>query len=226
MFSWHQKLILILSLGLALGLGVTKLSTLQQGNSKANSLAGILAVSDSTAKTPSRTFKEPEVQPPFVNLPPLLNTGSALQTKLGGLTLGAALKPEDIALLILNGRVGIGTDKPKYSLDAADKINGLELCIGGDCRNSWPTFQKGVLEVRQCPIVDSGTACGGNTCVGQLTNENSCLAVGGVQEWECPLDCNLLPSLRNQCIQNNRCTKKLLCRQESRDCPIVGKFTK
>ena len=180
-------------------------------------------------KDPNRPFKEPDVQPPFVNLPQLLNVSGAFQIKQGGLSLGSSLKSEDAALLVLNGRVGIGTDKPKYSLDVSDTLNGKELCINGDCKSSWPLLQDASLEVRQCPLIDSGTACGGNTCIGQLTTENSCSAVSGGFQWQCPApgvtaDCSS-PSLRLQCINGNLCVKKTTCNKQVRDCPIVGKLS-
>lgn len=175
-------------------------------------------------QSPSRQFKEPETRPPFTAITPFLNVGPTSQTKEGALTLGAGLKPEDPALVILRGRVGIGIDKPKYLVDVAERLNSTELCIGGDCRKAWPVFTKSTLEVRQCPLVESGTACGGNTCVGQLTTEKTCQAVGGTNDWECPNECNLLPTSKNKCVQDGRCTKKTSCRQENRDCPVVGKY--
>ena len=37
------------------------------------------------------------------------------------------------------GKVGIGTETPAYKLDVAGDANAQRLCIGGDCRNAWPS---------------------------------------------------------------------------------------
>ena len=41
--------------------------------------------------------------------------------------------------VVVNGRIGVGTDNPTQSLDVAGYIKGRSgLCIGDDCRTSWP----------------------------------------------------------------------------------------
>jgi len=40
---------------------------------------------------------------------------------------------------IVNGNVGIGTTSPSQKLDVNGYVKGTGICIGGDCRTSWPT---------------------------------------------------------------------------------------
>ncbi|MEM7824335.1 MAG: hypothetical protein QW227_03115, partial [Candidatus Aenigmatarchaeota archaeon] len=39
----------------------------------------------------------------------------------------------------INGNVGIGTLVPAYKLDVDGAVRGSQLCIGTDCRSSWPS---------------------------------------------------------------------------------------
>ncbi|MBI4698070.1 MAG: hypothetical protein HY758_03965 [Nitrospirae bacterium] len=45
--------------------------------------------------------------------------------------------------ILNNGNVGIGTITPGQRLDVAGNIKGNALCIGTDCRSSWPVSQNG-----------------------------------------------------------------------------------
>lgn len=42
-----------------------------------------------------------------------------------------------------SGNVGIGTIVPSEKLDVTGKVKGTELCIGADCRSSWPSGGSG-----------------------------------------------------------------------------------
>jgi len=43
-------------------------------------------------------------------------------------------------LLVSNGNVGIGTTEPTQKLDVTGYVKGRTgLCIGNDCRTSWPS---------------------------------------------------------------------------------------
>jgi hypothetical protein len=74
-----------------------------------------------------RAWTEPTQAPPGGNLGAPINTGSQDQTKAGGLT-AASLKAG-----VIEGTTVKGT---------------TQLCIGGDCRSSWPA--------------GGGTSCGWN----------------------------------------------------------------
>jgi len=41
-------------------------------------------------------------------------------------------------LTLLNGNLGVGTTSPAQKLDVFGQVNAAGLCIGGDCRTSWP----------------------------------------------------------------------------------------
>ncbi|WP_412471860.1 tail fiber domain-containing protein [Halobacteriovorax sp. RT-1-4] len=57
-----------------------------------------------------------------------------------------------------NGRVGIGTINPSEMLEVVGRVKGTELCIGGDCRTSWPTGSGGTVT-----SVAAGTGLTGGT---------------------------------------------------------------
>lgn len=58
-----------------------------------------------------------------------------VETALGS---GAWSEGAGGALFYLDGNVGIGTSTPGTPLDVAGDLRGQRLCIGGDCRTSWP----------------------------------------------------------------------------------------
>ncbi len=45
----------------------------------------------------------------------------------------------DLVAITDAGRVGIGTTTPGEKLDVTGRIKGTELCIGTDCRSTWPS---------------------------------------------------------------------------------------
>ncbi|TSC70708.1 MAG: Endosialidase chaperone, partial [Parcubacteria group bacterium Gr01-1014_49] len=42
-------------------------------------------------------------------------------------------------LIVQSGNVGIGISSPSQQLDVAGYVKGSGLCIGSDCKTSWPT---------------------------------------------------------------------------------------
>ncbi|HBT81860.1 hypothetical protein A3B26_02940 [Candidatus Giovannonibacteria bacterium RIFCSPLOWO2_01_FULL_48_47] len=84
-------------------------------------------------------FSEPTQTPPGGNVPAPINVGSAQQTKSGGLTVGSLASLGSAFLATNSGNVGVGTVSPSQKLDVAGYVRGATgLCIGGDCRTSWP----------------------------------------------------------------------------------------
>lgn len=84
-------------------------------------------------------FTEPSSSPPSSNTPAPLHVGSQGQSKAGGLILNTGGAAN--GLIVDQGNVGIGTQSPTQKLDVAGYIRAATgLCIGGDCRTSWPSY--------------------------------------------------------------------------------------
>jgi len=62
-------------------------------------------------------FQPPAAAPPGANVAVPLNVGDIGQIKEGGLTLGNSLLPTDSGLIVIGGRVGIGTQTPDSILN-------------------------------------------------------------------------------------------------------------
>jgi len=109
-------------------------------------------------------FSEPTQTPPGGNVPAPINVGSAQQTKSGGLTVGSLASLGSAFLATNSGNVGIGTINPSQKLDVIGYVRGATgLCIGGDCRTSWPPDGFSQVEYKTCEGSSS-------------TNEVSCTA--------------------------------------------------
>ena len=86
-------------------------------------------------------FTEPTSAPPGGNVESPINVGINQQTKSGNLWVNAlGISGSGNVLLVSdpNGKVGIGTLNPTQALDVAGNVKGTGLCIGSDCRTSWP----------------------------------------------------------------------------------------
>ncbi|MFG1486366.1 tail fiber domain-containing protein [Halobacteriovorax sp. RZ-1] len=65
---------------------------------------------------------------------------------------------DEVMRISSNGNVGIGTTNPSEMLEVVGRVKGTELCIGGDCRTSWPTGSGGTVT-----SVAAGTGLTGGT---------------------------------------------------------------
>jgi len=97
---------------------------------------------------------------PTSNVPAPLHVGIEGQSKAGGLILNTG--GANIGLIIDKGLVGLGLRDPKQKLDVAGLVRATGLCIGSDCRTSWPLggqanaylktckFRAGLLNPNEC----------------------------------------------------------------------------
>lgn len=123
-----------------------------------------------------------------------LKVANTLLSTVGLLTLKS---PADISFFsaeneqmrITSNGVGIGTPNPTQKLDVNGAVKGTSLCIGTDCRTSWPSGGTSGITTESDPTVQSfakqstptlpsGTSVAGNLNVnGQLSTTT--LTVGG-----------------------------------------------
>jgi len=83
-------------------------------------------------------WTSPSATPPDNNVDAPINVGPDSQYKSGALGIGGVFRGYSNA--IFDGNVGIGTANPTQKLDVVGYIKGQSgLCIGSDCRNSWPS---------------------------------------------------------------------------------------
>ncbi|MDE1919781.1 MAG: hypothetical protein KGH56_03800 [Patescibacteria group bacterium] len=83
-------------------------------------------------------FTAPSTAPPNADAYAPLSTSPTAQSKQGGLLLNTGGATN--GLIVQSGNVGIGTASPSQQLDVAGYVRSATgLCIGSDCRTSWPT---------------------------------------------------------------------------------------
>ena len=152
MLTRKFSLILIFSIILTLGLSI--------------SLGSLLA-----AWTP------PSSAPPDGNIPIPINEGSSLQAKRGALILNTDDNPN--GLVVQFGNVGIGmTPGAGYKLDVSGNINASSICIGGDCKSSWPVSSGGtVTSITAGSGLSGGTITTSGTISLNMANANTWTAL-------------------------------------------------
>ncbi|MFA5925969.1 MAG: hypothetical protein WC831_03455 [Parcubacteria group bacterium] len=104
-----------------------------------------------------KAWTEPSATPPNGNLGAPINTGAQNQTKSGGITAS--------------------------TLSATTVTGTTQLCIGTDCRTSWPsgssttttatTTTPPAPTIYQCPDDFCARSCGGS-CLGQVSSSSTC----------------------------------------------------
>ncbi|MBI4121072.1 MAG: hypothetical protein HY457_02365 [Parcubacteria group bacterium] len=83
-------------------------------------------------------WSEPTATPPNNNTPPPINEGTLNQVKQAGLSVNALTVFGDS---YITGKVGVGVipSGSTQKIEAAGYVKGTGLCIGSDCRTSWPS---------------------------------------------------------------------------------------
>lgn len=95
----------------------------------------------------TQAWTGPSQPPPDDNASAPINVGGTGQIKNGGLTVGATLDASSIALVVLNGRMGIRTANP--SANAALDVNGPIYQRGGQIHADYvfePGYQLDSIE--------------------------------------------------------------------------------
>ncbi|MBI4118060.1 MAG: hypothetical protein HY455_00780 [Parcubacteria group bacterium] len=83
-------------------------------------------------------WSEPTATPPNNNTAPPINEGAVDQVKDAGLSVDALTVFGDS---YITGKVGVGVvpSGSTQKIEAAGYVKGTGLCIGSDCRTSWPS---------------------------------------------------------------------------------------
>ncbi|MBI4017509.1 MAG: hypothetical protein HY366_01030 [Candidatus Aenigmarchaeota archaeon] len=80
---------------------------------------------------------------------------------------------DSASLLYVDTNVGIGTVSPSQKLDVAGNVKGSGLCIGTDCRTSWPSTSTSGIVTGGGQTNSQYATCspwGGATCSGSTLN--------------------------------------------------------
>ena len=87
-------------------------------------------------------------------------TGAGILGSNGGLSAGYSGTVPPAGGAVIAGNVGIGTATPSVKLDVVGAVKGTQLCIGADCRSSWPSGGGGSVTgvTASPPLASSGGA--------------------------------------------------------------------
>lgn len=101
-----------------------------------------------------------------------LETGNRIQTPGGNDLLFEPSGIERMRIMSSTGSVGIGIASPTEKLDVVGNVKGTGLCIGSDCRTSWPSGGGG-------GVIGTGTPSA-------LTNWTGANSIGNYSGASCP----------------------------------------
>lgn len=122
-------------------------------------------------------WTDPTSQPPGGNVPAPINVGDQSQLKIGALGVGGVFRAyggsNSAVLSVVGDKVGIGTNAPTQKLDVEGYIRGSTgLCIGNDCRTSWPSGGTGI-SINQCQLCFNWAPSSNNADPNQCNRNSS-----------------------------------------------------
>lgn len=100
----------------------------------------------------------------------LIFSGTAVGTAKGFVIAPWASAPNTGLRIDGSGLVGIGVSSPTEMLDVSGKVKASQLCIGSDCRSSWPTASAGTVSSVSSANADIAVATTTTTPVLQLNS--------------------------------------------------------
>lgn len=124
-------------------------------------------------------FTQPSTSPPNADSYAPLTTSPTAQSKQGGLLLNTGGATN--GLIVQSGNVGIGISSPSQMLDVAGYVRAASgVCIGSDCRTSWPASS-----AETDPTVQSWAKSGSPNIPGSVTVGGRTLYSGALYLCNC-----------------------------------------
>ncbi len=83
-----------------------------------------------------------------------------------------------------DGKVGIGIESPSEKLDVVGAIKGTTLCIGTDCKTSWPSLVETDPKVKDWAKIGNPVTITEDVIVKKLTGTTLCIGTDCKTRWD------------------------------------------